>query len=215
MRVNAASQDKLASPQQARRARLVLNPTATTSSLAPWRSYYLRTGDTWHLATLPDRPHPSRTYTHSVVSFPAPRSLAEWAVAERHLGPRLARAGREGRAQGRHQGSKRPPGQDPDRAFYLPFYLSAGIALRTARLSTPHPNPTVRPPQTARNLSQQYGQLGFTPGTFPARPWPYSWVPLAPFLSILAPLATSSLQNFTVYTRRRRRARSWMRSWRR
>ena len=210
MQVNTASQDKLASPQQARRARLVLNPTATTSSLAPWRSYYLRTGDTWHLATLPDRPHPSRTYTHSVVSFPAPRSLAEWAVAERHLGPRLARAGREGRAQGRHQGSKRPPGQDPDRAFYLPFYLSAGIALRTARLSTPHPNPTVRPPQTARNLSQHLARLHTlgTSSTTLALLLGF----LSPFRSIPGNLSRDFLRNFT---RRRRRALSWMRSWRR
>ena len=215
MQVNTTSQDKLASPQQARRARLVLNPTATASSLAPWRSYYLRTGDTWHLATLPDRPPPSRTYTHSVVSFPAPRSLAEWAVAERHLGPRLARAGREGRAQGRHQGSKRPPGQDPDRAFYLPFYLSAGIALRTARLSTPHPNPTVRPPQTARNLSQQYG---------PARLHTRHLSSTTLALLLGSPCALSFhpgtsrhfLRNFTIYTtRRRRRDLSWMRSWRR
>ena len=53
--------------------------------------------------------------------------MTEWAEAGRHLGPRPARTWRGARTQGR-QGSKRPPGQDPDRAIHLSFYLSAGIA---------------------------------------------------------------------------------------
>ena len=100
------------------------------------------------LRSLPDRLYLS----HTPRKYPGARSLAEWAVAERHLGPRLARAGREGRAQGHNQGSKRPPGQDPDRAIYLPFYLSAGSAAE-ARLSShatsSHPNPTCAEPPGA------------------------------------------------------------------
>ena len=87
-------------------------------------------------------------------SIPGPYILAEWAEAERHLGPRLARrAWRGARAKG-YEWSKRPTAEDPDRAFSLPFYLSAGCA---APGPSEHATPLshfARDLQAARNLRQ-------------------------------------------------------------
>ena len=89
------------------------------------------------------------------ISIPGPYTLAEWAEAERHLGPRLARrAWRGARARG-HQGFKRPTAQDPDRAFNLSFYLSAGCAAPgpSEHATSSHPYPTCPEPPGGKGIS--------------------------------------------------------------
>ena len=126
-----------------------------------------------------------------------PYTLAEWAEAERHLGPRLARrAWRGARARG-HQGSKRPTAQDPDRAFSLPFYLSAGCAAHgpSEHATSSHPYPTCPEPPGGNESPSAAPAPHHTHGLSlgPA----HSRKTLA-LLSALAPLAVGIIPRFTI-----------------